>query len=124
MKPFCEVIVTEILPTIRMLITNHLLQNYDYTQTKIARILGITQAAVSQYSTAARGKRLKLIEKNKKIMGLIEKLANDIAKGKIKNKEVHIKFCELCEEIRKSRLICKLHEDSYPTLAPCDYCFR
>jgi hypothetical protein len=124
MKPFCEVIVAEILPTIRMLITKHLLESYDYTQTKVASILGITQAAVSQYSTAARGKRLKLIEKNKKIMELIEKLADDIAKGKVKSREVHVRLCELCREIRKSKLICKLHEDSYPTLAPCDYCLH
>jgi len=122
MKPFCEIIVSEILPTVRVLITRHLLEDYNYTQTEAAKLLGITQAAISQYSREMRGKRIKLLEKNPKIMESIKKLSNSIATGKLKSKHIHLKICELCTEIRKNKLICKIHEDSYPILAPCKYC--
>jgi len=53
---------------------------------------------------------------------MIDDLTKDIVDKKINAKEINQGFCEICKEIRKKRLICKLHEDIYPSIAPCKEC--
>jgi len=122
MKPFCEVVVADVLPAIRALITRELLTNYNLTQKEVADLLGLTQPAVSQYLRESRGRKVKIFQDNEKIMKLIEKLSKDIVTKKPEGKEIQRRFCEICKEIRKAGLICKLHEKIYPKIYPCDEC--
>jgi predicted transcriptional regulator len=122
MKPFCEVIVTTILPAIRSIITKELLSNYHLTQKEAADLLGLTQPAISQYYGESRGFKVKLLEKQPKIMKMIDGLTKDIVSEKMNSKEIQAKFCAICKVARKSRIICHLHEDIYPSIAPCSEC--
>ncbi len=122
MKPFCEVVVGSVLPGIRSIMTRELLTTYKMTQQEAADLLGITQAAVSQYNREARGSKVKLLEKEKEIIKIINDLTKDIVDKKINFREINQRFCEVCKEIRKKGLICKLHEDIYPSIAPCEKC--
>lgn len=124
MKPFCEIIVAKILPAMRAIITKELVQTYNFNQTEVAKKLGITQPAISQYRRELRGYRVKLLLSNKEIMDSIKKLTADIALGNIKSRQIPEKFCEICEKIRKEKIICRMHEGVYPAIAPCDSCFR
>jgi len=122
MKPFCEVIVTTVLPAIRSLITKELLGTYNLTQKEAADLLGLTQPAISQYSRESRGFKTKLLEKHPKIMKMIDDLSKDIVSGKVNPKQMQSKFCKICKAVRTSRLICHLHEEIYPSIAPCLKC--
>ncbi len=122
MKPFCEIVVSNVLPSVRALITKELLDNYKLTQQEVAELLGLTQPAISQYQRQSRGFRVKTLEKSPKIMKSIGNLASDIASGKVTPKEIQNSFCDICGEVRKAKLICKLHEDIYPGIAPCSKC--
>ena len=122
MKPFCEVIVTTVLPAIRSLITKELLSDYNLTQQETADLLGLTQPAVSQYYRESRGFKVKLLEKQPEIMKMIDDLTKDIAAEKLNPKEIQSKFCNICKTIRSSRVICHLHEEIYPSIAPCLEC--
>jgi len=124
MKPFCEIIVAKILPAMRAIITKELMQTYGFNQTEVALKLGITQPAISQYNRELRGYRVKLLQSNSKIMNEIKKLTAEIASGNTKSKKIPEKFCEICEKIRREKIICKLHEINYPPISPCDFCFR
>ena len=124
MKPFCEIVVGKILPAMRALITKELIENYNFNQTEAAKKLGITQPAISQYRRELRGYRVKLLLSNKEVTDSIKKLAADIALDNIKPKQILGRFCEICEKIRKGKIICKIHEGIYPSIAPCDLCFR
>ena len=124
MKPFCEVIVAKILPAMRAIITKELMQTYKLNQTEVAKKLGITQPAISQYNRELRGYRVKLLQSNKKIMNEIKKLTDDIASGSTKSKKIPEKFCEICLKIRKEKIICQLHETNYPSIRPCSTCLR
>jgi len=123
MKPFCEIVVSSILPAVRVLITKELVQTYGLSQTKAASILGITQPAISQYSKELRGLRVQPLQTNKKVMNAIKKVSAEIASGNVKSVQLHEKFCEICEKIRKEKIVCRMHGIS-PDAAPCDFCFR
>jgi hypothetical protein len=122
MKPFCEVVVSSILPGIRSLLTRELLTTYHLTQKQAADLLGLTQPAISQYSIETRASKVKLLEKQPRITKMIEDLAYNIVNKNIKHKEIQIKFCEICKNVRQSKIICRLHEEMYPQIAPCIKC--
>ena len=62
MKLYCEVVVGEILPALRALITYDLIQNSGMTQAQIAKKLGLTQPAISQYGKYLRGEKVKELQ--------------------------------------------------------------
>lgn len=124
MKPFCEIIVADILPALRALIAKELTDTYDLSQTEVSKKLGITQPAISQYKSELRGYRVKLLKSNKNTMKFIKELAKQIASGEIKSFDIHRKLCEICMVIRKEKIICNMHEKIYPPAASCKLCFR
>lgn len=123
MKPYCEVVVSSILPAIRALITRELLTAYNLTQMEASELLGITQAAISQYNKESRGAKVNILEKDKKIMKMIKQLAKKIARGNMTALKINSEFCKICKEIRKRKLICQLHKDIYPSLESCSECY-
>jgi len=122
MKPVCEVVVTSVLPAIRSIMTRELLNTYELKQQEVADLLGITQPAVSQYIRESRGMKVKLLEKHPKIMKMIDDLSRDMIHEKIKPKKLQLRICEICKAVRKNRVICHLHEEMYPSIAPCTIC--
>jgi len=98
MKPFCEIIVADILPAVRAVVAKELIEEYGLNQTEVSKKLGITQPAVSQYKSGLRGKKVEIILSNKKLMKWIEKLTSDIASGDTK---LYENICEICKETRK-----------------------
>lgn len=122
MKPFCEVIVSSILPSIRSIMTKELLTTYKMTQQQTADILGITQPAVSQYSRESRAPKVKILEKHQDIMKEIDELIKDIVDKKINAREINKRFCDICKIIRKKGIICEMHQGIYPSIIPCDEC--
>ncbi|MCS7106334.1 MAG: helix-turn-helix domain-containing protein [Candidatus Aenigmarchaeota archaeon] len=122
MKPFCEVIVSSVLPSIRSLIAKELIKNYNLTQEEAAKLLGLTQAAISQYYRESRGTKVKLLEKSKEVVGMIKKLEEKIVKEGIDSVEMQKEFCKICKEVRKEKIICKLHKGIYPSITSCKKC--
>jgi len=124
MKPFCEIIVTDILPAVRALIAKELTDKYGFNQTEVSKKLGITQPAISQYKRELRGYRVKLLLSNKNAIKSIKSLAKKIATDEIKPSETHQKFCDICMTIRKEKIICRMHEKIYPPMTSCKLCLR
>lgn len=124
MKPFCEVIVTSILPAIRSIITKELLTNYNLTQKEASELLGLTQPAISQYNRESRGSKVKLLEKYPKIMEMIDNLTKKINSGRLNPRQIQAEFCKVCKTIRESKILCSLHEEIYPSISPCHECSK
>ncbi len=104
MRVLCEVVVSDILPTLRSLITRELVQNYKLSQIVISKKLGITQPAVSQYKSGIRGSKAKKIMGNKSIMGAVKKLSADIASKEFSPVDVHIRICQLSEKLIEEKI--------------------
>jgi hypothetical protein len=78
-----------------------ILEKKSLKDSEIAKKLGITKAAVSQYKSGKRGKKLDF---PKEIESIIKKSAESIAKGKNANSEI----AKIITEIKKCRYICKV----------------
>ncbi|MFH1623323.1 MAG: hypothetical protein ABIA12_02285 [Candidatus Aenigmatarchaeota archaeon] len=122
MKPFCEIIVSDVLPALRAIITGELSKTYGLTQVQISRKLGITQPAVSQYRRELRGNNVRVISSNEKVMALVGKLASEIALADPDAKQMHKSICAICRKMREEGLVCKLHAGTYPIIGSCRIC--
>jgi len=95
MKPPCEVVVKDILPAIRAMLVKELIEHHHLSQVEVASKLGITQPAVSQYLRMLRGAgRDRILLKN--IEKYVQMLADDIARGKLKRKQIIERYCLIC----------------------------
>ncbi|MEF8799209.1 MAG: transcriptional regulator [Candidatus Bipolaricaulota bacterium] len=92
-KQPCEVALWYILPCIRASLARELTK-MDLTQQKVANILGITQAAVSQYIGDKRGK---FHSKDEAVYHLIEELAKDDVLN------ISERICQICSQIQANR---------------------
>lgn len=111
----CEVAVKSVVPSIRAYVATELTQSFNMKQTDVAELLGITQTAVSKYTTHVRGAALK-IDQTKEIQSMMKKIANQLANGKITRQDLVFKFCEVCITVRKAGIMCNLCKRSDPTI--------
>lgn len=100
-KPRCEITARYLLPAVRGMITKTLVEEYGFSQSYAAKILGITQAAVSYYVGAKRGQKLtEKILSNKKAMRIIKDAAKKIARSKHPEK-VNVNLCDVCRAVNE-----------------------
>lgn len=113
-----EIEVWDVLPFLRREIVLLLLKK-DFSQKKVAEILDITPACVSQYK---KNKRAKHVMFNETIHNKIKVAADNIAKREsCLTKELQ----NLCTIIRKKGLLCELHRKQDPNVCcSCDICLK
>jgi len=82
----------------------------------VAEKMGITPAAVTLYLNHKRGNAaIKLINSSEEAVKLIAKIADYLANSKFStNDDVLSDICEVCQIIRVSGLIRKMHKDITP----------
>ncbi|MEM1986464.1 MAG: transcriptional regulator [Candidatus Micrarchaeia archaeon] len=96
-KSRCESVTRYIIPAIRGLIAKSLVEEYGFSQSHVAKMLGITQAAVSYYISSKRGSKIsKKLEDDKKVMDMIKAIAKKIAEKKDLEK-VDLNLCDICK---------------------------
>jgi len=111
----CEVAVKCVLPAVRAMIAKKLMMKHKLKQVEVARLLGVSQPAISLYFRNRRGKAIDL-ENESDITNLIENLAASLAKDISSPKDFISEFCEICTTIRARGLMCKLHKTFDPTI--------
>ncbi len=99
----CEIVVENFFPAFRAIISRELIENHKLSQNDVAKKLGLTQAAVSQYVRAVRGSRAKMLERDKTMLAEIKNFASRIAGG-ISDAEMVEGFCILCKKVREKNL--------------------
>jgi predicted transcriptional regulator len=119
----CEVAVKSLLPPVRAALAKQLMTKHDLKQIEAAKLLGVSQPAISLYNRKMRGKALDL-EKDKEIRKLIEDLADSLANRNLSHKDFTLKFCEICKAARAKGLLCNMHKALDPTfdVEKCELC--
>jgi len=92
MKTKCEVMVKDMLPSLRAMIAIELMGR-GLSQTDIAKKLGVSQPAVSQYTKQLRGINKIKIDNNE-----IKFLCDDICSNKLDIDD----FCRICKTVTKN----------------------
>ena len=101
----CEIIARKVLPALRALIARELVERHGFPQSQVASILGVTQASVSYYLSAKRGKLTTSICEPDELRNMAREIADKIANGSLDPGEVARALCMLCARL-KSRLKC------------------
>lgn len=109
MKTPCEITVWYVLPTIRREIAKELVFEHKYTQAKVARCFGVTDAAISQYLNKKRGANLEYgdLEEEKAFMEQISKSAAMIASGE---SDISNETCRLCKYIKSVGVLARVYK--------------
>lgn len=119
-----EIVVDEVLPTIRAMLARELADN-GLTQQSIADHLGVTQAAVSAYLNA-EDNRTGPVAENPRTQATVERIADGLATGTMDSYDALAALLDLIEAFEDRGPICELHEDAMPALQgmSCDLCVR
>jgi predicted transcriptional regulator len=125
MRPPCELIVKQILPAFRSIVANELVKKYSFSQVEAAKMLGTTQAAISQYFHSKRGNKLiKTLQSIPEVKSITNKMVKDLVNGKVSQLDVLKDFCKLCKSLRAGYTICKMHKNTSSILEFCDICMK
>lgn len=100
-----------LIPAIRAILSKELVIERGLKEEEVARMLGITQAAVSNYLRGTRGDN-ELISKLmslSEIMSMIKEISNDLSTSRAYTAKTLSKFIGLCNYMRYSLIICDAH---------------
>jgi predicted transcriptional regulator len=105
------------------MIAKTLTTKYNLTQIDAARLLGISQPAISLYDRKMRGKAINL-EQDPELTELIENLTDALARDDLAHKDFIQRFCEICKATRAKGLLCQMHKTFDPTISveKCQLC--
>jgi len=100
-----------LIPAVRAILSKEMVIEKGLKEEEVARMLGITQAAVSNYLRGTRGDN-ELIAKLmslSEIMSMIEEISNDLSTNRAYTAKTLSKFIALCNYMRYSLIICDAH---------------
>ncbi|MBI4176578.1 MAG: helix-turn-helix domain-containing protein [Candidatus Aenigmarchaeota archaeon] len=100
MKTACEVMVLEYMPVLRAMMAKRMMEKYGLTQKETAKLLGISQPAVSQYKKQIRGRKAEILSSNPEASVFVETLARRLASGEINGSQASSEFCDLCRQLK------------------------
>lgn len=108
-----ELASKSVIPAIRALIVKRLVEEHGLTQQEAAKLLGVTQPAVSKYLHQKRGAAIRL-SGIKKIDQATGEIADLVSTRKVKPIEVMSRIEAACNYVRKNRFMCDLHKRLEP----------
>jgi predicted transcriptional regulator len=119
----CEVAVKCALPSVRAMVATQLMNKHDLNQAQAAKLLGISQPAISLYQKKLRGNSLDLWG-DPDIAASVVKQAEFLANGDANTRNNLAWFCSVCKTLRAKGYLCKIHKDLDPTMdiESCDFC--
>ena len=100
-----------LIPAVRAIIAKKLASEHVLKEDVIAKILGVTQAAVSNYVRGTRGDT-QLVEKLSgvpEVMRMIDDITKDVVANNTFGASSMAKYIALFNYIRQSLLICDVH---------------
>jgi uncharacterized protein len=110
-----ELASKSVIPAIRALVVKRLVEEHGMTQQEAAKLLGVTQPAVSKYLHQKRGAAIRLTG-IKEIDRATGDIADMVSSRKVKPIEVMSKIESACEYVRKNRYMCDLHKRLEPSM--------
>jgi len=102
-----------LIPALRAILAKKLAEDHNVREEEISKMLGVTQAAISNYIRGTRGDPA-LIAKllsDKQVATLIEELTESLSSDMAYTPSSLSKFIGLCNYIKSSLLICEIHHN-------------
>ncbi|MAY24370.1 MAG: transcriptional regulator [Thaumarchaeota archaeon] len=102
-----------LIPALRAILAKTLAEKHSIREDEISKMLGVTQAAVSNYIRGTRGdpELIKKLLAEKQVSEMIYEITDDLASDKAYSPSSLSKFIGLCNFIKSSLLICDIHHN-------------
>jgi predicted transcriptional regulator len=102
-----------LIPALRAILAKKLAEDHNVNEEEISKMLGVTQAAISNYIRGTRGDPA-LITKlllEPQVSTLIDELTDNLSSDMAYTPSSLSKFIGLCNYIKSSLLICEIHHN-------------
>ncbi|MCX8201728.1 MAG: helix-turn-helix domain-containing protein [Candidatus Caldarchaeum sp.] len=109
-----EIESKEMIPFLRAMVAKKLVYEKGFTQEQVARVLGVTQAAVSNYLRGVRGVSIDW-EKNDELTRWTDEVVEAVLRNEPKE-EVARKINDALKNIRLLRILCEFHKKLEPEI--------
>jgi len=117
-----EIVAKAIIPALRAMVAKELIEKHGLTQQSAARLLNVSQAAISNYMRGVRGIVVNL-EQDKDIQNIVSKIAEMLVNNK-DPKDVVSMFNLAIKIITVHGILCSVHKRFEPIFENCDICIK
>ena len=102
-----------LIPALRAILAKNLAEKHQIREDEISKMLGVTQAAISNYIRGTRGdpELIKKLAAEKQVSEMIDEIATDLSSDMAYSPSSLSKFIGLCNYIKTSLLICDIHRN-------------
>jgi hypothetical protein len=117
-----EVVVEDVLPTLRVLLAREL-AGHGLRQDEVARTLGLSQAAVSKYRTGKVALNPS-VARDPHVREAVRDVGRGLAQGALGPFDAMTRIGTLLRRLENRGPVCRLHEQQMPALRGlgCDWC--
>ena len=108
-----EIESKSLIPALRAIIAKKLADEHKIREDQISKMLGVPQAAISNYIRGTRGdpELIKKLLIEKQVSEIINEICDNLATDKSYTPSTLAKFIGLCNYIKSSLLICDIHHN-------------
>ena len=102
-----------LIPALRAILAKTLAEKHEIREDQISKMLGVTQAAVSNYIRGTRGdpELIKKLVAEEQVFEMTSEISTDLASDRAYSPSSLSKFIGLCNYIKSSLLICDIHHN-------------
>ena len=102
-----------LIPALRAILAKNLAEKHNVREDEISKMLGVTQAAISNYIRGTRGdpELIKKLTAEKQVSEMIDEICVNLASDMAYTPSSLSKFIGLCNYIKTSLLICDIHHN-------------
>ena len=102
-----------LIPALRAILAKKLSGQHKIREDEISKMLGVTQAAVSNYIRGTRGdpKLIEQLSSQNQVVEMIDEISDNLASNKAYTPASLSKFIGLCNYIKSSLMICEIHHN-------------
>jgi uncharacterized protein len=99
------------------------MNEHSLNQAQAAKLLGVSQPAISLYQKKLRGNSLDLWD-DPDVTASVTKQAEFLASGTSEQRNNLAWFCSICKTLRAKGYLCKIHKDLDPNMdiENCGFC--
>lgn len=109
----CEVGVKTVLPAVKAMMAKAIVEKHGLNEQQAAKVLGLSQSAVSRYISKERGNLLK-VENSSEVLALIDQMVVSLIKEPNNKQQIMHLFCQTCSAIREKGLMCPFCQKETP----------
>ena len=108
-----EIESKSLIPALRAILAKTLAEKYHVREEVISKMLGVTQAAISNYIRGTRGdpELIKKLLAEKQVSEMLNDISDNLASDNAYTPSSLSKFIGLCNYIKSSLLICDIHHN-------------